>query len=219
MKYLLKENKYFFASYLVFLAASIILLLSYSRPELHILSNKANHPFFDEFFKYATWLGDGAMVAIVAVALLFIRFRYAIAFLIGSLSASGLVQLFKQVLLQDMYRPSKYFELTGAYKLHLIEGVNLHSLHSFPSGHSTTAFNVFMMLSIVVNNKFLKVLCLLLAATVAYSRVYLSQHFLIDITVGSVIGIVFILLAVWWSNTWNKSWLDKSLLTQLNFSK
>ena len=213
MKQLFKENRYFFIPYLLFLTASIILLLSYSRPELHILSNKAHHPFFDQFFKYATWLGDGAMVAIIAIVLLFVRFRYAIAFLIGSLTASGLVQLFKQVILQDMYRPSKYFEMNESYALHLIEGVKLHSLHSFPSGHSTTAFNVFMMLSIVVKNKLLKILCLLLAVTVAYSRVYLSQHFLIDITVGSVIGIVFILLAVWWARTWDKEWLDKSVLT------
>ncbi|MFW5831497.1 MAG: phosphatase PAP2 family protein [Prolixibacteraceae bacterium] len=213
MKHLIRKNKYFFIPYLFFFAAGIILLLSYSRPELHILSNKTHHPFFDQFFKYATYLGDGLMVAVITVVLLFVRFRYAIAFLIGSLSASGLVQLFKKVLLEDMYRPSKYFEMNESYTLRLIEGVNLHSLHSFPSGHSTTAFNVFMMLSIVVKNRLLKVLSLLLAVTVAYSRVYLSQHFLIDITVGSVVGIVFILLAVWWSETWNKNWLDKSVLT------
>lgn len=211
MKQLLKDNRFFFVPYLVFLVVCVYFLLTYSRPELHILTNKVNHPFFDQFFKYATHLGDGAMVAIITAILLFIRFRYAIAFLIGSLAASGLVQFFKQVLLEDMYRPSKYFELNESYQLHLIEGVNLHSLHSFPSGHSTTAFNVFMMLAIVVKNKLLKSLCLILAATVAYSRVYLSQHFLVDITVGSVIGVVFILLAVWWSLKWEKSWLDKSV--------
>lgn len=219
MKHLIKENYYFFVPHLFFLVISIILLLSYSRPELHILSNNAHHPVFDQFFKYATYFGDGIMVAVVAVVLLFVRFRYTIAFLIGSLSASVLVQLFKRVLLQDMYRPSKYFELNETYKLHLIEGVKLHSLHSFPSGHSTTAFNVFLMLAIVVKNRFLKLLCLLLAATVAYSRVYLSQHFLVDITVGSVIGIAFILFAVWWSETWKKSWLDQSVITISKTSK
>ena len=218
MKQLIKENKYFFVPFLLFLTSTIVLLLSYTRPELHILSNKANRPFFDQFFKYATYFGDGIMIAVIAAVLLFVSFRNTIAFLIGSLSASVLVQLFKKVLLEDMYRPSKYFELHETYRLHLIEGVKLHSLHSFPSGHTTTAFNVFLMLSIVVKNRLLKLLCLLLAVIVAYSRVYLSQHFLIDITVGSIIGIVFILLAVWWSNTWEKDWLDKSVLTVSNSS-
>ncbi len=215
MKQLVKKNLFFFIPYLLFLSVCIVFLLLYTRPALHILTNEVYSPFFDLFFKYATNLGDGIMIAVLALALLFVSYRFAIAFLIGSLATSGIVQFFKQVVLNDMYRPSKYFEMNETYQLHLIEGVKLHSLHSFPSGHSATAFNVFLMLALIVENKFLKLFFLVMAIIVAYSRVYLSQHFLIDITVGSFIGTVFMLLVFWWVQNWNRHWLDKSLTYSL----
>lgn len=216
MLQLIKDNRYFFVPYLLFLLVSVFLLLIYSRPELHILTNKANSPFFDTFFKYATYLGDGIMVAVITLLLLFISYRHAIAFLTGSLVTSGIVQLFKQVIIKDAYRPSKYFEMNETYQLHIVEGVKLHSLHSFPSGHAATAFNVFFMLVLIVPNKMLKLLFFILAVTVAYSRVYLSQHFLIDITVGSFAGVFFLFLAYWWSLHWHKNWLDKSITNRFS---
>jgi len=211
MKQILKANSYFFLPYLLFLLVCTYFLFSYSRPELHILTNEANSDFFDVFFKNATHLGDGLMVLIFAIIFLFVSYRNTLAFLIGSLFTSGIVQLFKRVILDDMYRPSKYFELHQDYQLHIIEGVKLHSLNSFPSGHSATAFNVFLMLTLVTPNKLLKVLFFILAAVTAYSRVYLSQHFLVDITVGSLTGTVFMLIVYWWSMKWDKNWLDQSV--------
>ena len=168
---LLKENRYFLLPHLLVLLVFTAFLLSYNKAELHLISNNANSPFFDQFFRYATWLGDGVMIAIVAVALLFVRFRFAISFLIGSLITAGIVNLFKKVLLDDMYRPSKYFELYESAQLHLIEGVKLHSLQSFPSGHTATAFNVFFFLALILKSKPLKFSMFLLAIIVAYSRV------------------------------------------------
>lgn len=214
MKDTLKENKYFLLPWLLILLAFSILMLSYSKTELHLISNNLNSPFFDQFFRYATWLGDGIIVAVVAVILLFVSFRYTIAFLIGSLITSGIVHLFKKVLLTDVYRPSKYFELFEETKLHLIEGVNLHSLQSFPSGHSATAFSVFFFFALILHRPGLKVLMFILALTVAYSRVYISQHFLLDITVGSFIAVTVVFFIFIWVETWKKDWLDRSLISK-----
>ncbi len=212
MRELLKANRYFLIPYIFTLLACAILLIVFSKTELHILSNKAHSVFFDYFFKYLTNLGDGAMIAILFIALLFVKYRYAFAFLAGSLLTSAVVNILKKLVLHDMYRPSKYFEMYKTYQLHLVEGVKLHSLQSFPSGHTATAFNVFFMLAMLVKNKFLKLILFVLAALVAYSRVYLSQHFLIDISAGSVLGILFVLLAFWWLDNSDKPWLDNSLI-------
>lgn len=212
MRQLLKENRFFIFPYLITLLICVILLLGFAKPELHILSNKANSPFFDIFFKYATNLGDGAMIAILTIVLLFVKYRHAIVFLSGSLLTAGIINLFKKVLLGDVYRPSKYFELYESYQLHFVEGVKLNALQSFPSGHTGTAFNVFFMLALVSPNKGLKMFWFFMAAVVGYSRVYLSQHFLIDITVGSIIGTVILLIMFWWISGSNKSFLDKSLI-------
>ena len=212
MKQLLKENRYFLIPYLFTLIICVIFLLSFSKTELHILSNKANSIFFDYFFKYTTHLGDGAIIAILTIALLFVKYRYAIVFLSGSLLTAGIINLLKKVLLGDIFRPSKYFEIYETYQLHFVEGVKLNSLQSFPSGHNGTAFNLFFMLALISPNKWVKMFWFFMAAVVGYSRVYLSQHFLIDITVGSILGTTVIFLIFLWISKSDKTWLSKSLI-------
>ncbi len=212
MKQLLKENRYFLIPYLFTLIICVIFLLSFSKTELHILSNKANSIFFDYFFKYVTHLGDGTIIAILAIVLLFVKYHYAIVFLSGSLLTAGIINLLKKVLLGEVFRPSKYFEIYETYQLHFVEGVKLHALHSFPSGHTGTSFNVFFMLALISPGKWLKLFWFFMAAVVGYSRVYISQHFLIDITVGSIIGVTFILSMFFLLSKSEKAWLDKSLI-------
>jgi len=212
MRKLLRENRYFLIPYIFALIICVVLLLIYSKPELHILSNKANSAFFDQFFKYITHLGDGTIIAVLTIVLLFIKYRYSIVFLSGALITSGVINLFKSVILGTVYRPSKYFELYETYHLHFVEGVKLHSFRSFPSGHTGTAFNVFFILALIVPKNWQKLSCFVLAALAGYSRIYLSQHFLIDITVGSVIGITIIMLLFLWAGKWKKPWLDESLI-------
>ncbi len=211
MKQLLKENKYFLIPYLVSLLVCAGLLFTFPKTELHIFSNKANSVFFDYFFKYATNLGDGAMIALLIIALLFVKYRYAFAFLSGSLLTAGLINLLKNIL-GDIFRPSKYFELYETYQLHFVEGVKLHYLHSFPSGHTGTAFNLFFMLALIAPNRWAKLLLFFGAVIVGYSRVYLSQHFLIDITIGSLIGTTIMFLVFFLFSEWDKTWLNKSLI-------
>ena len=215
MKYLIKANRWFLVPAFIFMLILTVLLISFPKAELHIISNKVNSPFLDFFFKYATYFGDGTMIAILFIALLFVKYRYAFAFLAASLTTSLFINFIKKFVLHDIYRPSKYFELYETYQLHFVEGVKLHSLQSFPSGHSGTAFNVFLTMALLTKNNGLKFLFFIAALLVAYSRVYLSQHFLIDITAGSATGILFILLFHAWFDKFNKNWLDKSSLTRL----
>jgi len=187
MKQILKENRWFIIPHLIFLVFAVILLVTFSKPELHILSNKANSPFFDSFFKYATWLGDGIIIAILFVALLFVKYRYALAFLSGSLATSLLVNIFKKVLLHDVYRPSKYFELYETYQLHIVEGVKLHSLQSFPSGHTATAFAA--ATSILDRRGAGEgIPALALASFVGVARIKADKHHWYDVLAGAAIG-------------------------------
>lgn len=219
MKRLLINNRYFLIPYFLFVVLYVISDIAFSKAEMHIWANQINSSFFDVFFSYATHLGDGTMIAILTIILLFVRYRYAIAFLIGSLITSGVVHLFKRLLLEEVYRPSKYFELFETYQLHLIEGVRLRSLQSFPSGHTSTAFNVFFMLSLLTKNNYLKMVYFFVAMVIAYSRVYLSQHFFIDTIVGSLIAVTCIIIVYYWSLHWKKGWLDSSVLTKTNPGK
>ncbi len=219
MKQLIKENRYFFIPYAVFLLISVFLLLYFPKAQLHIIFNKANSPFFDSFFKYATYMGDGYMLAALFVVLIFIKYRYAFAFLLANFIIALIVNFLKRTIFLYLNRPSKYFELYETYKLHLVEGIKLHVQQSFPSGHTATAFTLFLMLAFLIKNNGLKFCCFLIALLVAYSRVYISQHFFIDIVGGSILGVALTTLIFIWFETFNKSWLNNALFKRKAVAK
>jgi membrane-associated phospholipid phosphatase len=184
----LKNNTFFLIPYVITLSAAIIILAFYSKPDIHIWLNSHNSGFCDWLFSYATLLGDGIFVICIAVVLLFHSLRSSVFLLTAYLSTGLLVQILKRIVFADYQRPVKYFHDT--VQLHLVDGVRLLNGHSFPSGHSASAFALFLSLAMISRNRFLQVIYLILACTVAYSRVYLSQHFLVDIVAGSLIGVV-----------------------------
>lgn len=50
MKELILKNRWFLLPFSIFLLSCAVLLLLFSKPELHILLNKVHSPFFDVFF-------------------------------------------------------------------------------------------------------------------------------------------------------------------------
>lgn len=211
MKELIRKNLFFLIPYGVIFLCCIFLLLTFSKSEIHIFINEHYSSFFDVFFKYATYLGDGFFIAMLFIVLLFIRYRYALILGVSAIASSLIfVHPMKRLIFKDVARPSKYFE--GIYDLHFVEGVKLHSMHSFPSGHTTAAFALFFSLAVFVENKLLKILFLILACIAGYSRMYLSQHFLIDVTVGSFIGTFTVLITAMIFMKISTPKLDNSIL-------
>jgi undecaprenyl-diphosphatase len=62
------------------------------------------------------------------------------------------------------------------------------STHSFPSGHSATSFACAMMLGAASPR--LRVPVYVLAALMAFSRLYNGDHFPLDVLAGSVLGLL-----------------------------
>lgn len=211
MKQLITRNRYFIIPYIVFLIFSGLALILFSKTQIHIELNKLHSPFFDEFFKRITYLGDGLVYVLLLVILLFYSYRWTLVYVSAVVISNLMVIIGKQLIFQEAYRPSKYFEIYESYKLYLVDGVNLHSLHSFPSGHTTTAFTIFLMLAFLVRNKALKFGCFVVAILTGYSRIYLSQHFLVDVVVGSAIGAISIFMMWQLFEGFQQSWLDESL--------
>ena len=141
--------------------------------------------------------------------MLFKNFRSSIV-LVASFLISGLfVQIFKHFFFYDLVRPVKFFE--NGYHLRLIEGVHNFSFHSFPSGHSASAFAFFLCIAMTDKRKFMHVLMLLCAILVAYSRVYLSQHFLSDIIAGSFLGILVTFYIKLLMDKFQSNWLNLNI--------
>jgi len=206
----IKNNLSFFFPYSLVLVALIPVLLINSKPELHLLINGYHNDFFDVFFKCITWIGDGIFIFVPVTILLFFSVRHVVFVVSAYLSTGLITQLLKRIFFNDVIRPSRLF--ADEAQLHLVEGVRMLAGRSFPSGHATSAFAICLSLALIVRNNTMKFIFFIIACLVAFSRVYLSQHFLIDVYVGSVIGITgaLVFYAVYYRNS--RQWHSWNIL-------
>jgi membrane-associated phospholipid phosphatase len=207
-----KHIKGFMITYVSIIIVCSIILIIKSKSDIHIWSDQHHTAFFDIFFKIITNLGDGTFIVILSILLLF--WRVNVGMLVFSTYAiSGiLVQILKRIV--HAPRPKLYFE--GIYDLHFVEGVKIYTTNSFPSGHSASAFALFLCFALLTKNRWLQAVLCFAAAMVAYSRIYLSQHFLIDVVVGSAFGVIIAIVCAFLINNNKIEWLQKPIF---NFRK
>src|ERR1700744_1315462 len=214
IKDVLYEIRMFFIPYLVVLAACLIIKLTYSREDIYFAVNSHNYPWADTIAPYLTDLGNGwTTVALAAILLLF---NYGKSFLMAVTYAitSILAQIIKHIF--DAPRPMLYFK-DQLSSIHFVKGVDMLSLHSFPSGHTVTAFSTAVLITYWCKNKLWGLPLLVLAIAVGYSRMYLSEHFFEDVTAGSVIGVITTVFLISWlagknflrSPKWNRGLINK----------
>jgi len=219
VKIFLKKHLALILPYILFLMVGLIILLAYSKTDIHLYINRMNTPFLDVFFKYITEFGAFILIAPIIVATAFIRYRYALIAIASSLLATLFTQILKRWVYYDSPRPKVVFQ--DICDLHLVENVHLHSNHSFPSGHTAGAFSLFIVLALINKRPVYQFFFLMVAVLVGYSRMYLSQHFLEDVVVGSAVGTVSAFISYIWLNSsrnTSRTWMDKSILTSLEAS-
>lgn len=135
---------------------------------------------------------------VAAVGLLIWRWQ-AGAFVGASLILSTIIaQVLKHLVAAP--RPLTWFaEHMPEVTLPLTEGVRMNYYLSFPSGHTTTFFCTYFALCALFTAKskapagvsiIVQVLLFALAAVSSYSRLYLSQHFALDVLAGMLIGVL-----------------------------
>ncbi|OGU14472.1 MAG: hypothetical protein A2X61_14465 [Ignavibacteria bacterium GWB2_35_12] len=213
IKKLFRENSYFFTFYLAFLVTGLYPVLFMKKGDFLLWLNSLHNPTLDFFFKYVTYFGDGiAYIAIAILLLLFVNGRYFL-FAIAGYATSGIAaQIIKRI--ADTPRPKLFFG--DSVPLHFVEGVSIFSYNSLPSGHSASAFSLFLLLSIITQNKKIGIFYFFVALLIALSRVYLVQHFVIDIYIGSIIGMVFTILCYFLiiklGQNSSKKWLYKPVI-------
>ena len=215
LKQILVENKYFIVPFLIAILGGAFFMSAFSLNDGHIFINQYHNSFFDTFFRYVTDLGDGIMFGVVIVIGLFVRFRISFySAIVGIFTLIIISVISKELLFHDWPRPANVFGKLGI-SLHYIEGVRNHMISTFPSGHSTTAFGLYTLLALFCKKNSIKFILVTIAILAAFSRVYLSQHFVRDTVVGSIIGFTVALLVFYYLNKKFKenTVLDKSLLS------
>ena len=167
-------------------------LLVFPKGELHLMLCQPHTAFLDTWMPRYSNLVDW-LPYVSVVILLFYRAGWSV-FLAGNLLlTTAIVQPIKHLF--NSPRPLVWFgENMPDIILPLVEGVRMNHWLSFPSGHTTTFFVLFFSISVILcaenckGKNILSLLCFLLATFGAYTRIYLSQHFALDVLAGILIA-------------------------------
>ncbi len=161
---------------------------------LFLLLNGNLGLFADQFFEYTTYLGDGVIWVPIAVLFFIYRRKYLVLLFGAILFSTLFTQVTKNFIFPELPRPTKLIENTQL--IHTVTGVELHTIDSFPSGHTTTAFTVFLLACLFIPTKKIIPFGLAIALLVGYSRVYLAQHFPLDVGAGMIAACLTMLLSI-----------------------
>ncbi len=216
---LIMQNKLYYGLSFLLILITAIFLSFIPRVEGFVFLNSFHTKTLNIIFNAITFFGDGIFTLLIcAVVLIFFKKHSNLVFilLLAYLGSGLLAQFFKAIIYAP--RPSLYFKL-HKYNLYLDTFSNSRvGFNSFPSGHSSSVFALFTVLSIYCKRKWVCYSAIVLAALVGYSRIYLAHHFLIDVFVGGIIGLVFGTISIIWFD--NKGvQIVKRIHDKLKFSK
>jgi len=187
VKTLIKKNSLFYILFLIWFLITGIVSLSFPKSvSFYWINHHLHSTKVDLFFTFITFFGSEFLVPMLISIFFFLRNKKLFIGLIQGLIVSGLVaQILKHLFRYP--RPALYFHNAAMVKAP--SWITLYYHYSFPSGHTTAIFAVATLVSLFFSDKrSLTVFCFIIACLVAYSRIYLGEHFLEDVWLGSAIG-------------------------------
>ena len=197
-----------------------IALLLVPKAELHLALCQPHTACMDQLVPLFTNLVDW-LPYLSVLLLLFYRAGWATFLASNLLLTTLIVQPIKHIV--NAPRPLTWFaEHMPDQTLPLVDGIRMNLWLSFPSGHTATFFALFFSLSVICcaenikGKNILSFLCFLCATFGAYTRIYLSQHFALDIFAGILIAtlstlLLFDFLVLKTKNTQFWAWKVKKL--------
>jgi membrane-associated phospholipid phosphatase len=172
-----------------------LFLWYYGKTDSFLIINSHHTPALDVLFQYATHLGDGLIYIPLLLYCIFFNRRFIVPALLSIIICLVLTHVFKRLVFPDLLRPIS-LEAQNIV-IHKIKGIHINRSNSFPSGHTATAFATALLLVPIFKNNGWAWLLPLVPFFVAYSRVYLAQHFVTDVLGGMIIGIITAVLSLW----------------------
>ena len=170
---------------------------------LFLYLNGLGTSFFDPFWMFMTHKATNFAVYLVLL-FWFYRFKGVKQTLFLLLSVGALILVTDQVTNLFKYgferlRPCHDPEVQNVMRL---VKSSCGGLYSYFSGHASNSFALATYFSILFFKRFpkLKIILFLIAACIAYSRVYIGVHFPLDIVSGALFGTLWALCFYWISS-------------------
>jgi len=201
---IIKADPVFWGVLLTVFTISGISLSIFSAKQIFFSLNPIHTLYLDTFFQNYTLLGDGVFsMAIFLILLLADKFSLALQVLTAYLFSGIVSQIFKKA----FHAPRPHTIISNAEYHHFIEGVTNTGMTSFPSGHTTSVFALATILALNTTDKRFSIIYLVTAIITGYSRIYLGQHFLADVTAGALIGTLSGMLVYWYLRQVKIEWV------------
>ena len=201
----LNKKKFIAAITVSLLLAVILLAFSYiiGKQQFFLELNTDLGIFADNFFAVYTYAGDGLMwIPVLLITIFILKRKDCIPLLVSAFILSTLfIQGIKNFVLPAEPRPIKAILETSL--IHTVQGVEVHTIGSFPSGHTATAFSIYLLFCLLINKRWWLIAGFIYAGMVGYSRIYLAQHFPTDVAGGIITAVISVWLSFkiqeyWW---------------------
>jgi membrane-associated phospholipid phosphatase len=153
-----------------------------------LLINGANNAIADIVFQGFTSIAEVVLPVLFLIYLFRFRKEFALPYVYSYALSTGLIQALKHFVFTDALRPLAYFASSGL-QWHIVPGLLISEFNSMPSGHTGAAFFMFFWVAVLLQRFHWGMIAGIIAVGVAYSRVYLFQHFPVDTLVGAAIGV------------------------------
>lgn len=146
--------------------------------------------FLTPILKFLTMLGDHGMLWIgIALLLVLVKRTRPIGATAGASLAIN--ALLVNVFLKNIVARTRPYEVIDG----LTRLVGEQSDFSFPSGHTSSAFSVAVVMFMLMPKKY-GVPALIMATLIAYSRLYVGVHYPSDVIGGIIVGILAAVICV-----------------------
>lgn len=166
--------------------AAISPFFAWLMSQLHALA-AIRTPLLDKVFSVLTYLGHEMGFLFIAMILLWCvnkkyGYRLLIIFLVGT---------FLQQILKAIFMIPRPWVLDPNFQP-VESAIAAATGFSFPSGHTTTACLALGAIAIYMKKKWAYIVAAIVTLLVAFSRMYLGVHTLLDVGVGLLIGVIML---------------------------
>ena len=155
--------------------------------ELLYLLEKLRLPVMNEFMLAVTTLGEETAFLVIALVLFWCVDKY-----LGYYTLSvGFIGTVVNQFLKLWFRIPRPWILDKDFTI-LEQAREAATGYSFPSGHTQSAVGTFGSIACGVKNKTVRILSVVIAALVAFSRMYIGVHTPLDVFVSVGIGVILV---------------------------
>ena len=195
----LNIRQYRYGAVISLCIALAMLWVSFSmgKNEFFLLLNGNLGSIADYFFAIFTNAGDASLWIVALLITLFVLKQKKLwpLLLSGFVISTILTQACKYFIFPNELRPYKAIPAKAA--IHHVLFVQPLNLSSFPSGHTATAFSIYLVFCLLLPGRWWLWVGLLYGLLVGYSRVYLAQHFPLDVAAGIIVGVVTVVASLY----------------------